>query len=77
MRYLEVLGHEITAYILNHCVMKKPVFDLLLAKLTSLMGGLSDENSIRAGEKLMTFGAYLGKGPMGLLRLCGSMGVVP
>ena len=67
LRYLEVLGHEITAYILNHCGMKKPVFDLLLTKLTSLMGVLSDRNSIRAGEKLMTFWSVLRRRTYGTL----------
>ena len=30
LRYLEVVGHENTAYIFDHCVMKKPAFVLLL-----------------------------------------------
>ena len=47
--------------------MKKPFFGLLLAKLTSLMGGLSDRNSIRAGEKLMTLWSVLRRRTYGTL----------
>lgn len=55
LRYIEHLRHQNAAYFFNHCGMRKPVFNALLKKLTSVMGGLSGSRKIGAGMKLMIF----------------------
>ena len=49
LRYWEVVSHENQQYFFNHCGMTKPVFLLLLRKLTSEMGQLCDGTKIGAG----------------------------
>ena len=55
LRYIEVVTHGNSALFFNHCGMQKHVFQLLLRKLTSAMGGLTDGTKIGAGEKIMMF----------------------
>ena len=55
LRYWEVVRHENPQYFFNHCGMTKPVFLLLLRKLTSDMGQLCDGTKISAGQKNMIF----------------------
>ena len=46
LRYWEVIRHGNLQYFFNHCGMTKPVFLLLLRKLTSEMGQLCDGTKI-------------------------------
>ena len=46
LRYWEVIRHGNPQYFFNHCGMTKPVFLLLLRKLTSEMGQLCDGTKI-------------------------------
>ena len=46
LRYWEVVSHENPQYFFNQCGMTKPVFLLLLRKLTSEMGQLCDGTKI-------------------------------
>ena len=46
LRYWEVVWHGNPQYFFNHCDMTKPVFLLLLRKLTSEMGQLCDGTKI-------------------------------
>ena len=55
LRYWEVVSHENPQYFFNQCGMTKPVFLLLLRKLTSEMGQLCDGTKIGAGQKIMIF----------------------
>ena len=55
LRYREVITHGNKSLFFNHCGMKKHVFQLLLRKLTSPMGGLTDGTKIGSGEKIMIF----------------------
>ena len=55
LRYREVITLGNKSLFINHCGMKKHVFQLLLRKLTSPMGGLTDGTKIGSGEKIMIF----------------------
>ena len=55
MKYREIVNHWNSAYLFNHSGMTKKVFQLLLRKFISQIGGLSDGTMIDAGEKIMAF----------------------
>ena len=55
MKYWEMVNHWNSAYLFNHCGMTKKVFQLLLRKFISQIGGFSDGTMIDAGEKIMAF----------------------